>query len=141
MPQTDRRRARPTWSSRRISQTQMPAIRRLVRQCCNFDNGYCLALDEGDGCACVQSYSCSLLCKWFREAVLPLDPVLEASLLGGTTKRCAICGETFVPGSNRAKYCPACSREQRRKADAARYRKSTNCAVIRCDQKENGSPA
>ncbi len=71
MPQTDRRPAWPTRSSRRVPLAQMPAIRRLVRQCCNFDNGYCLALDEGEGCACVQSYSCSLLCKWFREAVLP----------------------------------------------------------------------
>ena len=123
MPQTDRRPAWPTRSSRRVPLAQMPAIRRLVRQCCNFDNGYCLALDEGEGCACVQSYSCSLLCKWFREAVLPLDPVLEASLLGGTTKRCALCGEAFVPGSNRAKYCPACSREQRRKADVERHRR------------------
>ena len=107
---------------KRLTQEQMPAVRRLVKQCCNFDHGECIALDDGAGCCCVQTISYSLLCKWFRAAVLPLDPALEASLLGGQTKRCASCGEAFVPGSNRAKYCPACSKKRRKTKEAARQR-------------------
>ena len=107
---------------KRLTQEQMPGVRRLVKQCCNYDHGECVALDDGAGCCCVQTISYSLLCKWFRAAVLPLDPVLEASLLGGPTKRCAGCGEAFVPGSNRAKYCPACSKKRRKTKEAARQR-------------------
>ena len=48
---------------------QYRRARRLVRECCNYDNGQCMVLDEGDGCVCVQSISHSLLCRWFRAAV------------------------------------------------------------------------
>ena len=107
---------------KRLTQEQMPGVRRLVRQCCNYDHGECVALDDGAGCCCVRTISYSLLCKWFRAAVLPLDPALELSLLGGTTKRCASCGEAFVPGSNRAKYCQPCSKKRRKTKEAARQR-------------------
>ena len=109
---------------KRLTKEQMPAIRRLVRQCCNYDHGECIALDDGAGCECIQAISYSLLCKWFRAAVLPLDPALELSLLGGTTKRCASCGEAFVPGSNRAKYCLACGKVHQRKMDAEKHRRN-----------------
>ena len=36
---------------------QYRRARRLVRECCNYDNGQCMVLDEGDGCVCVQSIS------------------------------------------------------------------------------------
>ena len=107
---------------KRLTKEQMPAIRRLVRQCCNYDHGEYIALDDGAGCECVQAISYSLLCKWFRAAVLPLDPALELSLLGGTPKRCENCRELFVPGSNRAKYCQACSGKRRKVKEAARQR-------------------
>lgn len=34
--------------------------RRLVHECCNYDEGNCLLLDDGEPCVCVQSisYSC-----------------------------------------------------------------------------------
>ena len=67
---------------KRLTQAQMPRVRRLVRQCCNYDGGECIARDDGVGCVCVQTISYSLLCRWFRNAVLPLDPVLELRLLG-----------------------------------------------------------
>lgn len=62
---------------------QYRRARRLVRECCNYDNGQCIMLDEGDGCVCVQSISHSLLCRWFRVAVLPLDHQLETALYTG----------------------------------------------------------
>ena len=82
---------------KRLTKEQMPRVRKLVRQCCNYDHGACIALDDGAGCECVQAISYSLLCKWFRSAVLPLDPVLELSLLGGTPKRCENCKELSSP--------------------------------------------
>ena len=71
---------------------QFRKMRRMVHSCCNYDGGNCLALDDGEGCACVQSISYSLLCKWFRAAVLPMDRELEAALYHSlTAKRCAVC--------------------------------------------------
>ena len=55
--------------------------RRLVHECCNYDEGNCLLLDDGEPCVCVQSISLSLMCRWFRVAVLPLDGELAAALL------------------------------------------------------------
>ena len=81
---------------------QYRRARKLVRACCNYDNGNCIALDDGEKCVCVQSISYSLLCKWFRAAVLPLDKGLETVLLyREQLKRCAVCGQPFVPASNR----------------------------------------
>ena len=60
---------------------QYRRARKLVRACCNYDNGNCIALDDGEKCVCVQSISYSLLCKWFRAAVLPMDKGLETVLL------------------------------------------------------------
>lgn len=68
---------------------QYRRARRLVRECCNYDHGNCMALDDGEECVCVQSISYSLLCKWFRVAVLPLDKGLETALLfRDEMKRC-----------------------------------------------------
>ena len=103
---------------------QYRRARRLVHECCNYDGGNCLALDDGEGCVCVQSISYSLLCKWFRDAVLPKDRELEAALYHRlAAKRCAVCGSLFFPGSNRAKYCPDCGAVIKRIQAAERKRK------------------
>ena len=103
---------------------QYRRARRLVHECCNYDCGNCLALDDGEECVCVQSISYSLLCRWFRAAVLPLDKELEAALFHrANRKRCSVCGAYFLPGSNRAKYCPNCAVRVRRKKEAERQRK------------------
>ena len=103
---------------------QYRAARRLVHSCCNYDCGNCLLLDDGEECICPQSITYSLICKWFRAAVLPLDTGLCAALLHrDRMKPCAICGGYYVPKSNRAKYCPACAIKARRKKEAERQRK------------------
>lgn len=90
--------------------------RKLVYECCNYDNGNCIALDDGEKCICVQSISCSLLCKWFRIAVLLLDKPLETVLLfQKDMKRCTVCSQPFLTGSNRAKYCKPCAAKVHRK--------------------------
>ena len=98
-----------------MSYRQYRRARKLVHECCNYDNGNCIALDDGEECVCVQSISYSLLCKWFRTAVLPLDKPLETALLfREDMKRCAV-GKPFLPGSNRAKYCKPCTAKVHRK--------------------------
>ena len=60
---------------------QYRAVRRLVHSCCNYQDGNCLLLDDGEECVCPQAISYSLICRWFRAAVLPLDESLCAALL------------------------------------------------------------
>ena len=103
---------------------QYRRARRLVHECCNYDGGNCIALDDGEECVCVQSISYSLLCRWFRAAVLPQDKELETALFHRLdAKRCAVCGALFTPGSNRAKYCPECAGRMKRIKAAQRKRK------------------
>ena len=99
--------------------------RRLTHECCNYCNGNCLLLDDGEECVCVQSISYSLLCRWFQATVLPLDAALYAEIIKDRdeVKRCCECGATFQPKSNRAKYCAACAKRMRRRKEAERQRK------------------
>ncbi|WP_115672902.1 cysteine-rich VLP domain-containing protein [Scardovia inopinata] len=107
-----------------MSYHQYRRARRLVHECCNYDNGNCLMLDDGEECVCVQSISYSLLCRWFRAAVLPMDKELKTAIFHRQSgKRCVLCGALFLPGSNRAKYCPDCAKRERRRREAARQRK------------------
>ena len=103
----------------RLDEKQYRAVKKMTRAACaNNDCGNCLLLDDGETCVCVQSISYSLLCRYFREAVLPADRQLcEQITRSGETdlKRCAVCGSTFAAGSNRAKYCPDCAAKIRRR--------------------------
>ena len=107
---------------------QYQRIRGLVHQCCNNVDGNCLLLDDGwEPCVCVQSISRSLVCKYFRAAVLPLDRELETALLyKNKSKRCCQCGALFRPGSNRGKYCPDCAViiHRQQKAESERRRRA-----------------
>lgn len=73
----------------------------IKKLCANYDDGNCLLLDEGEGCVCVQSISYSLLCRYFRNAVLPADPALEAEILGTHPDRCVSCGAPIIKRGNR----------------------------------------
>ena len=77
----------------RMNYRQYRKARRLTHECCNYCDGNCLLLDDGEECVCVQSISYSLLCRWFRAAVLPLDAALCAEITKGRDeiKRCAVC--------------------------------------------------
>ena len=89
---------------------QYRRARRLVHECCNYIDGNCIALDDGEKCVCVQSISYSLLCRWFRAAVLPQDKELETALFHRlNAKKCAVCGALFTPvltGPNTARNVP-----------------------------------
>ena len=113
------------WQSHIARYPQYRKARRLTHECCNYCNGNCLLLDDGEECVCVQSISYSLLCRWFQAAVLPLDAALYAEIIKDRdeVKRCCECGATFQPKSNRAKYCAACAKRMRRRKEAERQRK------------------
>ena len=103
---------------------QYRAACRLVHECCNYDNGNCILLDNGEPCVCVQSISYSLFCRWFTAAVLPLDKELEVALFHrADRKRCTECGGYFLPKSNRGKYCPDCAERMKRIRATQRKRK------------------
>lgn len=111
----------------RMTESQLRRARKRIRRlCCNYDRGNCLLLDDGEPCVCAQSISCSLLCKWFREAVLPADRELYAEImLHDVQKRCAECGKPFVTERQNARYCRVCAarRTRRKKREwAARNR-------------------
>lgn len=96
----------------------------VKKECCNYDGGNCILLDDGETCVCPQTISFSLLCKWFRAAVLPLDKDLYAELYAPEDKRqCAVCNSCFASSSNSVKYCPECRKRIQRRQAAERKRK------------------
>ena len=111
---------------------QYRTARRLVHICCNYDCGNCLLLDDGEECVCPQSITYSLVCRWFRVAVLPLDAGLYAALLHrADMKKCVLCGGFYLPKSNRAKYCPECAKSMKRTKATERKRKQRqNCHAL-----------
>lgn len=61
----------------RLTPGQLRSVRGLTKRCCNFLDGDCLVLDG----VCPQHISRSLICRWFRRAVLPQQPKLEQAIL------------------------------------------------------------
>lgn len=110
---------------KRLTPPQSRQVNALVKkECCNCFDGNCILLDDGDECVCPQLISYSLLCKWFRAAVLPLDKVLYAELYAAEDKRsCLVCGASFASSSNNIKYCPDCRKRITNRQAAERMRK------------------
>ena len=81
----------------RMTPEQARRSRALIKnQCCNYDNGNCILLDDGEPCVCPQSISYSLNCKWFRTAVLPNDKELYIKLMKPKNrKKCTVCGNEY----------------------------------------------
>ena len=110
---------------KRLTPPQSRKVNALVKkECCNCIDGNCILLDDGDECVCPQLISYSLLCKWFRAAVLPADRLLYAELYQAEDKRrCAVCGASFASTSNNVKYCHACRKRITNRQAAERMRK------------------
>ena len=117
---------------RELTREELRCIRRLAADmCANFDRQYgCLLLEDRCYMFYGAAYTCSALCRYYRNAVLPTDPKLEA-LLGGENiaehiKRCAVCGKELYSTGNRAKYCGLCARRvhRRQKNESDRKRRS-----------------
>ena len=110
----------------RMNEKQFSKAQKLLRRlCANYDRGNCLLLDDGyDLHPCPQLISNTLLCRYFRTAVLPAEQELCAEILGITPRRyCAVCGRPIFRPSNAAKYCVDCAVKERRRREAERKRK------------------
>jgi hypothetical protein len=110
--------------NRELTRAERSAIRKLATGiCANYDNEYgCLPLD----CPCymLHKWWTGAYCKYFRNALLPLDPVLETAITDRTAdKHCAICNKPVYTQGNRVKYCKACSATVRRKRQRDYMRK------------------
>ena len=92
---------------RELTKAEKRAIRSLVeKRCANYrdkeDFTGCLLLDGP--CYMLQKEYCSnSLCRYFRNAVLPNDPDLEAALTDVESMQCPVCGKRFP--KSRRKYC------------------------------------
>jgi len=113
----------------RMTPRQKQTAVRLIRKiCCNYLDGNCLLLDDGESCVCVQSISYSVNCKFFRRVLLEdkEGKSLKAEIFrDDTTRRCSVCGIAFQAKSNSAKYCSDCAKDmqRRQKANYARKRR------------------
>lgn len=135
-----------------ISEVQLIRLldRLAKRTCCNNYGGFCCIKDIPCGWrkADEEFYERGIICKWFREAVLPADKDVEAfyerwkveavkkqeDAINGvasnvqknpteTVGLCFTCQTPIVMRSNRQKYCADCARKQKHMREAARLRK------------------
>ena len=101
----------------RMNYRQYRKARRLTHECCNYCDGNCLLLDDGEECVCVQSISYSLLCRWSKAAGLPLDAALYTEIMERSgARRCRECGELFSPRRPNCLYCPPCAEKRKRQS-------------------------
>ena len=115
-------------SERELTRNERKEIRKLVSEmCANYDREYgCLPLD----CPCYMlgKWWTGGYCKYFQNAVLPLNPVLEAGLMGNdilqTEKICPACGIVYIPTTSQAYCSEKCRIRKRRESD--RKRKQNN---------------
>ena len=114
--------------ARELTRDEKKTIRTLVTgMCANYDreSGLCLPLD----CACYMLHKCwtGAYCRYFREAVLPLNPELQASLttegISPELRACAVCGKAFLPEGRQAYCSDACKAEGNRRKSRERMRK------------------
>jgi hypothetical protein len=110
---------------RELTRSERAAIRKLVTgMCANYDLEYgCLPLD----CPCymLNKWWTGAYCKYFQNAVLPLDSALEAALTGNNAARkiCPVCGAAFIPVTSQAYCSEACQQEGNRRKSRERMRK------------------
>ena len=114
--------------ARELTRDEKKKIRSLVTgMCANYDreSSLCLPLD----CACYMLHKCwtGAYCRYFREAVLSLDPELQAALttegISPELRACAVCGKAFLPEGRQAYCSDACKAEGNRRKSRERMRK------------------
>jgi len=127
MTDTVVKNGRPITDKHKLTPGQRQTLRGLVKEwCANYDAGYHICAPRDEPCIMLAETEARCGCKYFREGVLPIDPILEALLLSQTviTKLCPICKKAFKPTSNRGLYCSeACRLKAAREATAKRVNK------------------
>ena len=114
-----------------MNETQFRRAKQLIRsECANHDYGNCVLLENRFGaCACPQLISYSLICKYFRSAVLPLDKELHTEIMETDNRRyCGDCQQPFVPDRKRTLFCKSCAARHKRqcKREWARKKAAKN---------------
>ncbi len=113
-------------SSRELTRAERVKIRKLVMGvCANYDRG-CGCFPLACECYMLPKWWTGSYCVYFKNAVLPCDPVLEATLLscGDTTQRiCPVCGAAYIPVTSQAYCSEVCRVEGKRKADRRRQQR------------------
>ena len=72
----------------RMTPAQRKQANALIRrECCCYEDGNCMLLDDGDTHTCPQTISFSVCCKWFRWSVLPQIGTLEAEIFRDNSVR------------------------------------------------------
>lgn len=112
---------------RELTARERRGIKKLVTSlCANYDKEYgCLPL-ECD-CYMLGKWWTGSFCRYFEQSVLPVDPVLEASVNWEDevpdTRLCAICKQPFL-ANGRQTYCSeACKAEGNRRKSRKRVQK------------------
>ncbi len=102
----------------RMDEEQSRKAKKLIRHlCANYDGGNCLPLDDGDDCPCPQLITRTLICKYFRAAVLPANLELYGEIMGKTgMKPCAGCGQPFLPPKKNTRFCVICAANRARRS-------------------------
>lgn len=113
--------------TRELTAKEKRAIRKLVTTtCATYDPEYECLLLEGTCYMFTIAFNTSGLCRYFRDAVLPTDPALEAVFTGQPVKPCQRCSRKF-PVNGRQAYCSErCASVARRDSTAKRVRKHRN---------------
>lgn len=111
---------------RELTCRERGAIRRLVTgMCANYDKEYgCLPLD----CECYMlgKWWTGAYCRYFQNAVLPNNPVLEAALIGQAVpeqKICPICSNKFILQGKKVYCSSTCASIARKKRQRGYMRK------------------
>ena len=114
---------------RELTRQERAAIRRLVTDlCANFDNQEKLCLPLDCPCYMLHKWWTGSFCRYFREAVLPVDPALESAITGEDTslkqKTCPVCGRAYFPTTSQAYCSDSCRTFARQKSERERKRRS-----------------
>ena len=113
---------------RELTREEKREIKNLVvGTCANYDRQYgCLPLDYGR-CYMIDKCWTGAYCKYFRKAILPLNPALEASLTDSgrisSEKICPVCGAVYFPTTSQAYCSDACRIKGQREDNRKRQRK------------------
>ena len=112
-------------ASRELTAAERAAIRSLVTSmCANYDGSYKLCLPLDCPCVMLHKWWTGGGCKYFKNAVLPLDPaLLEALTSEIKTRSCTLCGAAFPISGKRAYCSAACVDEAQRKRNRKFMRK------------------
>ena len=89
----------------------------IRKECFLHRDGNCLYLEDKEGPSpCAQMVSFHVWCRWFQNAILPLDWKLESEIFQDSNyETCANCGAKYRKTNNHMKYCPDCRSEVRRR--------------------------